>query len=201
MIDYKNISKQAAKSFLLFSLLCGVLYTGAVTAVAQMAFPFEANGSIIQIDDKKYGSQLMGQRFTSPKHMWGRITKLDVATFQNKEGEALLYAAPSNLSPASDDYAKLVTERVAKIQKAHPERAGIPIPVDLVTNSGSGLDPHISLAAARYQVPRLAKNNDLTEAQVNRIIDRCTDKKLLGVFGEDVVNVLKVNLMLDGILK
>lgn len=192
---------RAAKSFLLFTALCGVIYTGAVTVIAQAIFPYQANGSIIEIDGKKYGSALLGQQYNDGKHMWGRITKLDVSSFRNAAGETLVYGAPSNLSPNSASYGKLVAERAAKLQAAHPEMTGKPIPVDLVTNSGSGLDPHISVAAARYQVRRLAKANNLSEAQVNNIIARCTDKKLLGVFGENTVNVLKVNLILDGKLK
>ena len=111
-----------------------------------------------------------------------------------------MYAAPSNLSPASEEYEALVAERVEKLRAANPDMEEIAIPVDLVTCSGSGLDPHISPAAAEYQVARIAKANDITEDEVQAIIEKCTDGRFLGLFGEETVNVLKVNLMLDGIL-
>ena len=107
---------------------------------------------------------------------------------------------PSNLSPASEEYDALVKERAEKLREANPDMDETAIPVDLVTCSGSGLDPHISSAAAEYQVARIAKANDMTEDEVREIIKKCTDGKFLGVFGEETVNVLKVNLMLDGIL-
>lgn len=111
-----------------------------------------------------------------------------------------MYAAPSNLSPASDEFEDLVAERVKMIREANPDMDETSIPVDLVTCSGSGLDPHISPAAAEYQVARVAKANDMTEDEVRAIIKQCTDGRFLGIFGEETVNVLKVNLMLDGIL-
>lgn len=106
---------------------------------------------------------------------------------------------PSNLSPASEEYDALVKERAEKLREANPDMDETAIPVDLVTCSGSGLDPHI-FPVAEYQVARIAKANDMTEDEVREIIKKCTDGKFLGVFGEETVNVLKVNLMLDGIL-
>ena len=111
-----------------------------------------------------------------------------------------MYAAPSNLSPASQEYGELVKQRVSMLQEANPNMDEAPIPVDLVTSSGSGLDPHISPAAAEYQVSRIAKATHMTESKVRKVIQKGTTKKFLGVFGEETVNVLKVNLMLDGIL-
>lgn len=125
---------------------------------------------------------------------------IDVSTYKDENGKTLMYAAPSNLSPASEEYEALVRERVEKLRKANPDMDETAIPVDLVTCSGSGLDPHISPAAAEYQVARIAKANDMTEDEVREIIKKCTDSKFLGLFGEETVNVLKVNLMLDGIL-
>ena len=112
-----------------------------------------------------------------------------------------MYAAPSNLSPASDEYEALVQERVEMIRESNPDAEEDSIPVDLVTCSGSGLDPDISPAAAEYQVPRLAKANNMSEDEIRDIIEKCTDGRFLGVMGEKTVNVLKVNLMLEGILK
>ena len=186
--------------FLIFTLLCGVVYTGVVTGFAQLIFPDKANGSIIEVDGKKYGCELLGQQYTDDGHMWGRIMNIDVSTYKDENGKTLMYAAPSNLSPASEEYEALVKERVEKLREANPDMDETAIPVDLVTCSGSGLDPHISPAAAEYQVARIAKANDMTEDEVWEIIKKCTDGKFLGVFGEETVNVLKVNLMLDGIL-
>ena len=185
--------------FLIFTLLCGVVYTGVVTGFAQLIFPDKANGSIIEVDGKKYGCELLGQQYTDDGHMWGRIMNIDVSTYKDENGKTLMYAAPSNLSPASEEYEALVKERVEKLREANPDMDETAIPVDLVTCSGSGLDPHISPAAAEYQVARIAKANDMTEDEVWEIIKKCTDGKFLGVFGEETVNVLKVNLMLDGI--
>ena len=111
-----------------------------------------------------------------------------------------MYSAPSNLSPASEEYAELVRERVEKLRAANPDMDEAEVPVDLVTCSGSGLDPHISPTAAEYQVARIAKANDMSEDSVRDIIEKCTSGGFLGVFSEKVVNVLKLNLMLDGIL-
>lgn len=197
----KTVLPRAALIFLIFTLLCGVVYTVLVTGIAQLVFPKQANGSIIEVDGKKYGSELLGQQYTDENHMWGRIMNIDTSTFTDKSGNKLMYAWPSNLSPASDEYAALVKERVDMIQKANPDMTEEAIPVDLVTCSGSGLDPDISRAAAEYQVSRIAKNKNMTENEVQSIIDKCSNHRLLGVFGEETVNVLKVNLMLDGILQ
>ncbi len=177
-----------------------MVYTGVVTGFAQLIFPDKANGSIIEVDGKKYGCELLGQQYTDDGHMWGRIMNIDVSTYKDENGKTLMYAAPSNLSPASEEYEALVKERVEKLREANPDMDETAIPVDLVTCSGSGLDPHISPAAAKYQVARIAKANDMTEDEIREIIKKCTDGKFLGVFGEETVNVLKVNLMLDGIL-
>lgn len=201
MKTFKNVLPRAAIIFLIFSVLCGIVYTGVVTGVAQLIFPDQANGSIIEVDGKKYGCELLGQQFTDEAHMWGRIMNIDVSTYKDKDGKTLMYAAPSNISPASEEFEALVAERVEMIRAANPDMNEAAIPVDLVTCSGSGLDPHISPAAAEYQVARIAKANNMTDTQVREIIEKCTDGKFLGVFGEETVNVLKVNLMLEGILK
>ena len=201
MKTVKNVLPKAAIIFLIFTMLCGVVYTGVVTGIAQLIFPDKANGSIIEIDGKKYGCELLGQQYTDEVHMWGRIMNVDVSTYKDENGKTLMYASPSNLSPASNEYKELVAERVEMLRTANPDMDETAIPVDLVTCSGSGLDPHISPAAAEYQVARIAKANDMTEDDVRRIIEECTDGRFLGLFGEETVNVLEVNLMLDGILK
>ena len=201
MKELKAVLPKALTIFLIFSFVCGILYTGVVTGVAQLFFPEKANGSIIEVDGKKYGCELLGQQYTDDAHMWGRIMNIDVSTYKDENGHTLMYAAPSNLSPASEEYEALVAERVEKLRAANPDMDETAIPVDLVTCSGSGLDPHISPAAAEYQVARIAKANDMTEDEVQAIIEKCTDGRFLGLFGEETVNVLKVNLMLDGILE
>ncbi|MDO5388259.1 MAG: potassium-transporting ATPase subunit KdpC [Clostridia bacterium] len=196
----KHILPRAIGIFIIFTIMCGLLYTGVVTVIAQAIFPEKASGSIIEIDGKKYGSELLGQQFTDEGHMWGRIMNVDVSTYTDSEGNAVMYGAPSNLSPASDEYKVLVAQRIEMLRKANPNMDESAIPVDLVTCSGSGLDPHISPLAAQYQVSRIAKARNLSEKDVEAIVAKCTKGRLLGVFGEETVNVLKVNLMLDGIL-
>ena len=201
MKTIKSVLPKAGMIFLIFTLLCGVIYTGVVTGIAQLIFPDNADGSIIEVDGKKYGCELLGQQYTDEAHMWGRIMNIDVSTYTDENGKALMYAAPSNLSPASEEYAQLVAERVEKLHNANPEMDETAVPVDLVTCSGSGLDPHISPAAAEYQVARIAKANDMTDDEVCNIIRKCTEGRFLGIFGGETVNVLEVNLMLDGILE
>ena len=197
----KIILPRAISIFVIFTIVCGVIYTGAVTAIAQICFPHQANGSIIEVDGKKYGSELLGQQYNDEAHMWGRIMNIDVSTSKDNNGRTLMYATPSNLSPASDDFEALIAERVELLRKANPDMDESAIPVELVTCSGSGLDPHISPSAAEYQVSRLAKANNVSEDEIREIISECTDGRFLGVFGERTVNVLKVNLMIDGILE
>lgn len=200
MKTLKNVLPKAVIIFLIFTVVCGIVYTGIVTAIAQLIFPDKANGSIIEVDGKKYGCELLGQQYTGEAHMWGRIMNIDISTYKDENGKTLMYAAPSNLSPASEEFEALVAKRVNMLRAANPAMDERAIPVDLVTCSGSGLDPHISPAAAEYQVARIAKANDMTEDEVRAIIEKCTDGKFLGIFGEKTVNVLKINLMLDGIL-
>lgn len=201
MKTVKALLGKALGILLIFTLLCGLLYPLFVTGISQLLFHRQANGSIIEANGKKYGSELLAQQFTGDRYLWGRIMILDTKTYRDSDGKALMYAVPSNLSPASDEYKKLVAERVAKIQAADPEKKGVPIPEDLVTCSASGLDPHISPAAADYQADRIAKARSMTAQQVRDMIAKYTGGKFLGVFGESTVNVLQVNLALDGILK
>lgn len=200
MKTLRNVFPKAFMIFLLFTVICGGAYTGVITAAAQLIFPDKANGSLIEVDGKKYGCELLGQQYTDEEHMWGRIMNIEVSTYKDENGKMLMYAVPSNLSPASEEFEALVAERVDMLRKANPQMDETAIPVDLVTCSGSGLDPHISPAAAEYQVERIAEAKDMTEDEVRAIIKQCTNGRFLGIFGEETVNVLKVNLMLDGIL-
>lgn len=201
----KKIASRAAGLFVFFTLVCGVAFTLVVTGIAQAAFPYQANGSIIEVNGKRYGSELIGQSFNDMDHMWGRIQSLTVV--EAPDGGLAVYSGPSNKTPASgedqqgdDSFEAQVRERAQMIREANPDANMDEVPVDLVTNSGSGLDPQISVAAAEYQIPRLVERTGKSEEQIREIIDECTTHKFLGLFGEDCVNVLKVNLMLDGIL-
>ena len=162
-------------------------------------FPDQATGSIIVGNDgKRYGSELLAQEFTGENYMWGRIMNVDTATFIGEDGEPLLYSWASNKSPAGEELEALVAERVKRLRAANPEQGDEPIPVDLVTCSGSGLDPDISPAAAEYQVQRIADARGIRPEDVQAVVDRYTTGRTFGLFGEPRVNVLKVNLALDG---
>nr|WP_122012318.1 potassium-transporting ATPase subunit KdpC [Maliibacterium massiliense] len=200
MKNTKGVFSRAALFMLLSLVVCGLVYTAVCTGIGQLFFPKQANGSIIEVDGKKYGSALLGQQFADEDHMWGRIMNIDAETYKDENGNPVMYAWASNLSPASPEYEQLVAARVAAIRAAHPEQGDTPIPADLVTCSGSGLDPHISVAAAQYQIPRIARNTGRTEQEVQQIVDRYTTGRFLGIFGEPTVNVLEVNLALEGIL-
>lgn len=195
---FKGVASRALGVFALFTVVCGLGYTLVVIGIAQLAFPYQANGSLIKVDGKVVGSELIGQNFEDEGHMWGRIQNVSIV--EGEDGEPMAYGAPSNLSPASEEYRQLVDARVEKIRAANPDADMDAVPVDLVTCSGSGLDPEISPDAAEYQVPRLAKATGKSKGEVREIIAQCTKGRFLGVFGEPTVNVLKVNLMLDGAL-
>ena len=170
-------------------------------AFAQLFFHKQANGDLIVIDGVNYGSEHIGQQFTQMNHLWGRPMSVDTESFTDEAGNPLAYGWASNKLPASAEQEAVYAERIEAIRAAHPEMGDTPVPVDLITESGSGLDPEISPEAAEYQVKRIAANTDWTEDEVRQIIARYTTGRLLGKFGEPRVNVLKVNLALDGILK
>lgn len=129
--------------------------------VNQLLFPHQANGSVIEIDGKTYGSELLAQQFTKPEHLWGRPMNLDLTSFTDEDGNPAMYAWASNKSPAGEEEDALIQERIDALLEADPSMEGTPIPVDLVTVSGSGLDPEISPEAAAYQVHRIGAGNVL----------------------------------------
>lgn len=198
MKEMVKILRKAAGMLLAMTLLCGVLYSGAVTGIAQLFFSKQANGSILEVDGKQYGCELLAQEYTDASHMWGRV--MYVTALTDGEGSRKMYGEPSNFSSGSGKLREAVEKRVEMLREADPAMDTEQIPVELVTCSGSGLDPDISLSAALYQVPRLARENGVSEKEVEEIIEACMNRKFLGIFGEDTVNVLKVNLMLEGIL-
>src|SRR5216117_3254274 len=175
----------------LLTIVTGIAYPLLVTAVAQIAFPTQANGSLIVKDGKVVGSALIGQPFDDPKYFWGRPS----AT--SPFGYNAASSSGSNLSPTNPALVKAVQERVDALRAADPDTKA-PVPVDLVTASGSGLDPHISPAAALYQVHRVAKVRKLDGAAVRRLIEQHTEGRWLGLLGEPRLNVLELNLALDG---
>ncbi|HEX7593980.1 MAG TPA: potassium-transporting ATPase subunit KdpC [Anaerolineae bacterium] len=182
--------RPAIVSFVLLTIITGLLYPLAVTAVAQVVFPQQANGSLILKDGKPIGSTLIGQPFDDPKYFWGRLSATGPFPYNAAASSG------SNLGPTNPALIDEVRARVDALHAADPQNAQ-PIPVDLVTSSGSGLDPHISVAAALYQTPRVARLRGLSETQVRALIEQFTEGRQLGFIGEPRVNVLELNLALD----
>ncbi len=184
---------------LLLTFVTGLLYPGLVTGLAQLLFPHQANGSLLTVNGKVIGSELIGQYWTAPQYFHGRPS----ATVNPATGTPEPYAADnsgaSNAGPTNASYIQTVQQRVAELKKENPDAPPGPVPVDLVTASGSGLDPDISLAAAYYQVPRIAKARGISQAQVNQVINDHIQGRFLGIFGEPYVNVLDLNLALDAL--
>ncbi|HEV3181952.1 MAG TPA: potassium-transporting ATPase subunit KdpC [Steroidobacteraceae bacterium] len=184
--------RPALTLFLLLTVLTGILYPLVVTAIAQGLFPRQAAGSLIARAGRPVGSALIGQSFSDPGHFWGRPS---ATTPQPYNGTA---STGSNLGPLNPALTDAIKERVAALRAADAGNAA-PIPVDLVTTSASGLDPHISVAAADYQVPRVARARALPAARLRALIAAHTEGRLLGVIGEPRVNVLELNLALDAL--
>ncbi len=183
--------RPAAVLFFVLTLLTGVAYPALVTGVARLAFPAQATGSLLRAPDgHAVGSTLIGQSFTDPGHFWGRPS----ATSPNAYNAAS--SSGSNQGPNNPALAEAVAARIATLRSADPGNLA-PIPVDLVTASASGLDPHISPAAARYQVARVARSRHLPEAEIQKLLDAHIEPRTFGLFGEPRVNVLRLNLDLE----
>ncbi len=189
---------QALVLFLFLSLLTGFLYPLAVTGISQAAFPGQANGSLIDHRGTLIGSSLIGQAFSDPAYFWGRPSATAGSPYAAYDGQALTASSGSNLGPLSMVLVETVQGRIESYQSVDPGNP-LPLPVDLVTASASGLDPHISQASAYYQVHRIAARRDLDEAAIRALIDRFIEKPWLGFIGEARVNVLLLNLALDEI--
>lgn len=182
--------KPALTLIVLFTVLTGLLYPLLVTGIAQVVFPRQANGSFLEKDGKIAGSELIGQPFSDPKYFWSRLSATGPLAYNAGASSG------SNYGPLNPALLDAVQKRIKDLKNADPKNAQ-PIPVDLVTASGSGLDPHISVAAALYQIPRVARNRNVSEASIRSLVDRYTEGRQLGLLGEPRVNVLKLNLALD----
>jgi K+-transporting ATPase ATPase C chain len=187
----KTLIRPAVSLFALLSVITGLAYPLAVTGLAQLAFPAEASGSLRSRDGQPIGSVLIGQAFADPKYVWGRPSATTPAAYNAGSSSG------SNLGPLNPALADAVKGRVAALKAADPGNAA-PVPVDLVTTSASGLDPHISPAAAHYQAARVARARGIAAELVHTLIDRHTEGRRFGVLGEARVNVLALNLALDG---
>ena len=176
--------------FLLLTVVTGIIYPLLVTGVAQLAFPEKANGSLLGKGSGHAGSELIGQPFDDPKYFWGRLSATPDFPYNSASSSG------SNLGPSNPALMEAVKARVEALQKADSGNPS-PVPIDLVTSSGSGLDPHISPAAAVYQTPRVARARGLSEEQVRYLVNQFTEQRQLGFLGEPRLNVLKLNLALD----
>lgn len=184
--------KSALMVFLLLTVLTGVVYPLAVTGLGQGLFGDQANGSIVETEGgKALGSRLIGQPFSDPKYFWGRPSATGPYAYNGAASSG------SNQGPLNPALESAVKERIAALRAVDPDNTAAP-PVDLVTASGSGLDPHISPAAAEYQVKRVARVRGIDVATVRTLVAQATEGRTLGILGEPRVNVLELNLLLDG---
>jgi K+-transporting ATPase ATPase C chain len=183
-------SIQAIRALIVFTVITGVAYPLIVTGIAQVAFNDQANGSLLREGDRVLGSRLIGQPFSDPKYFWSRLSATSLVPYNGASSSG------SNLGPTNPALKEAVAGRVKALREAggDPQK---PVPVDLVTASGSGLDPHISPAAAEYQVARVARVRNLPEEKVRELVQRHTEDRQLGILGEPRVNVLTLNLALD----
>ncbi len=192
---FKNCKKQiiiALKLLGLFSILTGLIYPAVVTLFAQLLFPWQANGSLIELSGEKIGSVLIGQSFTDPKYFWGRPSATTPFPYNG------INSTGSNLGPSNPDFLASIKDRSVLLRKLDPTNTKL-IPVDLVTASGSGLDPEISPLSAFYQVSRIVKARNMLEADLTKLIQTFTTARTFGILGEPRVNVLQINMALDNL--
>jgi len=182
----------ALRMLVVLSALTGLVYPLVMTGIAQIAFPKTANGSLIVVNGKTVGSELIGQAFDDPKYFWSRPSATSPQPYNGASSGA------SNQGARNPALADAVKDRIKALRDADPDNKA-PVPVDLVTASGSGLDPHISVAAAEYQIGRVAKARGLPEQQLRALVSKNTEERTFGILGEPRVNVLALNLALDGV--
>ncbi len=190
--------RPALVTLLALTMITGMLYPLAITAISQLAFPHQANGSLITVNGKVVGSELIGQQFSDPKYFWGRLSATGDYPYNAYNAQTGTGSSGSNYGPMNPALVKEVQDRVTALRAADPGNQA-PIPVDLVTSSGSGLDPNISVAAALYQAPRVARLRGLSLTQVQQLVAQYTQGRQFGFLGEPRVNVLELNLALDAI--
>jgi len=192
-MDVYMFKKQLKSAFLVFvflTVITGIIYPAVITAIAQIFFRHQANGCILFENGKAIGSSLIGQSFEDPKYFWGRLSATSPAAYDASASSG------SNLGPLNVVLRQNIQARIRLLQDTDPENKNL-VPVDLVTASASGLDPHISVAAALYQVPRVARLRGLPPDKVAEIVRQNTQGRFLGIIGEPVVSVLQLNVVLD----
>ena len=204
MKNFLHNTKRAVLVTVVLMIICGLIYPLVLTGISKVIFPRQAEGSLIRVDSKVVGAETIGQEFTEDYYMWGRPSAYHYNTYTEDENGNLVYSDGTEfagVSSGSNNYAptnEALTERVEndmeKFLERNPEVKAEDIPTDLLTASGSGLDPHISPESAQIQIPRIAEASGLSEEKVEEIVSEHTEGKLLGVFGEETVNVLMVNL-------
>ncbi|MGE7024010.1 potassium-transporting ATPase subunit KdpC [Solibacillus cecembensis] len=196
-------SKQALLLTLTMFIICGVIYPFAVTGVAQAFFKYEANGSLLEVDGKVVGSELLGQSFTSPQYFWGRVSAVNYNVYSQEdtmpgENGEIAYGGVSsgtfNYAPSNPELITRIESNIETFLQDNPGVKREQIPADLMTASGSGLDPHISVNAALIQMERIAKASGLSVNEVEAIVKVNTEDRLFGIFGENTVNVLSANI-------
>ena len=187
-----RLLRNSLMMLLVMTIITGIAYPLLVTGLSQLLFPSQANGSLIAKNGQPIGSSLIGQSFTEPKYFWGRPS---ATSPQANNGTG---SGGSNIGPTNPALTDAVKQRIAALQAADPGNRA-PVPVDLVTSSGSGLDPEISPAAAQYQLARVAKARGISDAQLSLLIAQATSGRQLGLLGEPRVNVLQLNLALDAL--
>ncbi|MBE6088789.1 MAG: K(+)-transporting ATPase subunit C [Clostridium beijerinckii] len=204
----KIIKKSIGISIMLM-VLCGLIYPLFMTGISQLIFNNKANGSMISLDGKEVGSELIGQNFTDPRFFRGRVSAVNYNTYTeadtvpDESGKAVYSGVGSgsqNLAPSNDALKERVQKDIDDFLAANPEVKKEDIPTDLLTSSGSGLDPNISAEAAKIQIPAVSKASGISEADLQKIVDKYTEGRTLGVFGEPRVNVLKVNMEIASLL-
>jgi K+-transporting ATPase ATPase C chain len=198
------VVKTLGKSILaviVITIICGI-YTLIVSAIGQTFFTSQANGSLVRSDQTVRGSALIAQPFTSKKYLWGRQMNITVGDITGqKNNKNIMYSMASQMSPNDKSYQKEIIDKEKTIKRLNPNATYRHVPIDLVTNSGSGLDPEISPTAAKYQVKRIAKARHVSVQKIQRVINQNTKTRTLGILGEPRVNVLETNLALDKLSK